>query len=106
MIRKRTRRARHRRQRFRERQREAVVSLSAIVQSGYKGVAVLENDGKHVHDQPLALDRLCIRPGLSGQGKLAITVERIFSIGRSCIAMLEKSSESSYDWWWERIKSD
>ena len=67
---------------------------------------MLENDRKDVHDQPLALDRLCVRPRFSNEGKLAVAIERIFPIGRSCIAVLEQSSEGVYDWGWERVKSD
>lgn len=101
-----TRRTRDRDESFGECQREAVICLSAIVQRGYEGVAVLENDGKNVHDQSLAFDGLCVGPGFPDEGKLAIAVEGIFPVGRDCIAMLEKSPEGGHDWWWEGIKSD
>lgn len=67
---------------------------------------MLQNDGENGHDQPLALDRLCMGPRLSNEGKFAIAIKSIFPIGRSRITVLEQSPDGGHDWRWEGIKSD
>ena len=67
---------------------------------------MLENDRENVHDQPLAPDRFCTRPRLSNEGKLTITMEGIFSIGRDRFAMLQDLPESDCDRLWEGVESD
>ena len=67
---------------------------------------MLENDRENVHNQPLAPGRFCVRPGLSSEGKLAVTIEGIFPIGGDRFAILQDSPESCYDLCREGIESD
>lgn len=65
---------------------------------------MLENDRENVQEKPLALDRLCARPRSSNEGKLAITIEGIFPVGRGRSVVLEHPPESDYDRLWEGVE--